>query len=443
MSPDAQHLDRYFKPSGTGQQPPIDPVRYQEELKDFTSFFEKLSSLDTMDWFASDEAPAPRPAACDSSALPRSQEAAAPADSITTLPHGPPSPAPAAAIPLPVESPAEAEPAAGAAEELAAEAVAGFAAAPAPMAHARMQIFHSTQDPDIQAAPAGYVGYDARAILSGSRHGAPWRGFLGRLQIVLLVAFGATLLFAMGLGMGALVLSLPRGAAFGDHQSLVAQDAGGNMSPDKAGETPSKTERVAPGQETIGDVTLPAYPAGAESRKTAQPNAARAPKREATAAKPAATQAPPAKADSNTAAPAPARQIARGNDPRPAEPVAQAAVPAGAEAAAAAPDPASTAPALSGALPAPATPSTAPAADAMFALQVGACSSYACIEQFRNLLLAEVDSNRIKVSGAGEGNQAIQRVRIEPLSRDAALHLKETLAAKDARFAKAYLVSVH
>jgi hypothetical protein len=75
-------------------------------------------------------------------------------------------------------------------------------------------------------------------------------------------------------------------------------------------------------------------------------------------------------------------------------------------------------------------------------LQVGACSSYGCVEQFRNLLLSEVESSVIQIMQSGGGAQPIQRIRVEPLSREAALRLKERLSAKDPRLAQAYLVSL-
>ena len=78
-----------------------------------------------------------------------------------------------------------------------------------------------------------------------------------------------------------------------------------------------------------------------------------------------------------------------------------------------------------------------------YALQVGACSSYACVEAYRELLAGHVKPQSIRVLTANRAQGgAIQRIRVEPLRREEADRLKTTLAAVDSRFAKAYLISL-
>lgn len=78
-----------------------------------------------------------------------------------------------------------------------------------------------------------------------------------------------------------------------------------------------------------------------------------------------------------------------------------------------------------------------------YALQVGACSSYACVEAYRELLVGHVKPQSIRVSTANRSDGGtIQRIRVEPLQREEADRLKAALAAVDSRFAKAYLISL-
>jgi hypothetical protein len=53
-----------------------------------------------------------------------------------------------------------------------------------------------------------------------------------------------------------------------------------------------------------------------------------------------------------------------------------------------------------------------------------------------------VDSTVVKVVASEGTGQTVQRVRVEPLTREAALKLKDALAAQDGRFAQAYLVTL-
>ena len=79
-----------------------------------------------------------------------------------------------------------------------------------------------------------------------------------------------------------------------------------------------------------------------------------------------------------------------------------------------------------------------------FALQVGACGSARCVESYRSLLTGQVDANAIKVvpHPATETGAAIQRIRIEPLTRAEAERLKQDLASNDSRFQGAYLITL-
>ena len=74
-----------------------------------------------------------------------------------------------------------------------------------------------------------------------------------------------------------------------------------------------------------------------------------------------------------------------------------------------------------------------------YTLQVGACRSAACVTGYRRLLEGHVAAERIRVIAQDSGE--ISRIRIEPLTRAEARKLKKTLAAVDARFKDAYLIS--
>lgn len=76
-------------------------------------------------------------------------------------------------------------------------------------------------------------------------------------------------------------------------------------------------------------------------------------------------------------------------------------------------------------------------------LQVGACSSYACVENFRKLLLGRVSSNSIQIvkQQNADGSRTIQRIRIGPLGKMDAEELKSSLIALDPQFRGAYIIS--
>jgi hypothetical protein len=84
----------------------------------------------------------------------------------------------------------------------------------------------------------------------------------------------------------------------------------------------------------------------------------------------------------------------------------------------------------------------APATDARYAVQVGACTSAKCVENYRKLIQPHVGSHPVEVvqQAAPAGGPAVQRVRVEPLSRDQAQSLKQILEQADARLKNAYVV---
>lgn len=90
--------------------------------------------------------------------------------------------------------------------------------------------------------------------------------------------------------------------------------------------------------------------------------------------------------------------------------------------------------------------SSHPAAPAgpRYTLQVGACTSYSCVEAYQRLLQSKVDPHTIKVvTQPRAGAPNLQRVRIQPLQHGQAERLKSELAALDPRFKGAYLIALH
>jgi len=78
-----------------------------------------------------------------------------------------------------------------------------------------------------------------------------------------------------------------------------------------------------------------------------------------------------------------------------------------------------------------------------FEIQVGACTSFDCVENYRRLLLGKVSSGNIHVLKEPRANGTLmQRVRVGPMSRGEAQAMKESLSQSDKRFAGAYLVAV-
>lgn len=79
-----------------------------------------------------------------------------------------------------------------------------------------------------------------------------------------------------------------------------------------------------------------------------------------------------------------------------------------------------------------------------YAIQVGACNSPACVSAYRKLLLAHVSSDAIQVieRNVGKSKAKVQRIRVVSLSASDANKLKDNLAASDARFKDAYVITL-
>ena len=79
-----------------------------------------------------------------------------------------------------------------------------------------------------------------------------------------------------------------------------------------------------------------------------------------------------------------------------------------------------------------------------YAIQVGACNSPACVSEYRKLLMAHVSTSAIQVIERNVGNSQslVQRIRVVSLNANDAKKLKADLAAADARFKDAYVVSL-
>lgn len=372
MSPETQHLESCFTPADPSQPPPLEDGGYREELEDFTRFFERLSTIDDMTWFFTDapqESPRDDPQPRTPARAPSPQ--AFPGKSTATQPKDP---APAAKR---EPRPQPAEPA------------------------GRMQVFRSDVpppeaprfDPPIVGAPiptAAPVQRGGPRMTRRERYGR----LAGRIRIAVTVAAAGSLLFAAGLGMGALVLSLPKKSlptfeVPAQHRPAATATAG--QSPAPAGDAEVSSSIAAAAAPAL-EVVLPNLKGkdGTEVLAEAEPSDG---------------------AESDFAASGSLIEATGNIDAR---------------AKATAGDTATQ--------PAPAATPAGP----RFALQVGACSSYDCVQQFRNLLLGHVDSTVIKVVSAG----AIQRVRVEPLERQAALRLKQALVAQDNRLAGAYLIAL-
>ena len=88
-------------------------------------------------------------------------------------------------------------------------------------------------------------------------------------------------------------------------------------------------------------------------------------------------------------------------------------------------------------------PLAAPPTVGRYALQVGACGSIRCIENYRALLKGRAGREDIKVvtQPARGGKTEIHRIRVSPLTRAEALRLKRELISADSRFGGSYLIS--
>ena len=207
----------------------------------------------------------------------------------------------------------------------------------------------------------------------------------GRLGTILKVALAGTAFFAVGLLGGWLALSLPeQGTEKPVNLERRLATAEQRAQPSTATLQPPPTPPEKEAEQAVA----------ASGKQTAQPDTASATdavSAETTAARPEAPQAPAPQASAPTDEPGGQQVAARNGD---------------------------------------------------FALQVGACSSYGCVQRYRELLLTHVASDAIRIHKQTTDAGTIQRVRVEPLSRNRAQQLKRKLAAADKRLGNAYVVSL-
>ncbi|MFI5400613.1 MAG: hypothetical protein ACHQZQ_06145 [SAR324 cluster bacterium] len=80
-----------------------------------------------------------------------------------------------------------------------------------------------------------------------------------------------------------------------------------------------------------------------------------------------------------------------------------------------------------------------------YAVQVGACRSTRCIENYRALIATHLPANagNIRVIPVPADHSGVQRVRVAPLERSEAQQLRLALIQADPRLGKAYVVAVH
>jgi hypothetical protein len=409
MRPDPHSPEIPFEPSGGDGQDPV--------VQDFNDFFEKLSALDSLQW--------------------------------STTP--------------------QAAPAAGPARTTAAQAAqAAPAARGTQPAKPRMTVVKS--DRDLGAAPV-----TAEAVEAVARGRITARDVARFLKLMLV----GLMLFALGLAAGWAALSLPghfdrkmpgfaellertramtlprsEGAGVRADALRVVESARiGAAAPSGAAQAANATPIPGSAQASATATSAAASPAASQS---AAPHAATTATHTAKARPAARSSAPaaPAKAvQTGQAGPAgntPGAAMAAAEDdsiatgepetgfviptPGTVDEGSVAANPAGSTGMAASTDTAGTDTAGTGAA----------AGGPRFSLQVGACTSYACVENYRHLLLSKVGSRSIRVvtQSRGEG-AAIQRIRIEPLAKAEGERLKAELAGVDPRFQDAYLIALH
>ena len=79
-----------------------------------------------------------------------------------------------------------------------------------------------------------------------------------------------------------------------------------------------------------------------------------------------------------------------------------------------------------------------------FAVQVGACSSAICVENYRTMLVQHVPSSEIQVIRVeNDAGKAVQRIRVAPLSKAEADDVKSMLISADDRMKNAYVLTLH
>jgi len=397
-------------------------------LEDFDAFFEKLNSPDPLGW-----------------------NSAHPANPERKLPAG-------ASL-----NPITAKPAAAGAAKppRKADALAGLRTAIAQAGQARIR--GGAQAPGQQPPPAKR------------------RGVSGAFRF----AATAFILFIVGMGIGWAALSLPEKITSGT--APVVQDPARDAQPQAGGEA-----QTAAGPVTEPKVALPSdgrFDASSRKRPEAQQNAASdrmasiVPLTEVTPGpasrdnallKPqglASPSASSAEKSSNAAADSTAQLAAPGSETAALGSDRQPAQSRGTIGSAAQPGNAPDAPAKHPARPAaarkparkgqPATAAAGPSTEAKpeqeapaispqtegprYAVQVGACRSSRCIENYRKLVSTHLPANadNIHVIPVPADRSGVQRVRVTPLGRSEAQLLRMALIQADPRLGNAYVVAVH
>ena len=259
-------------------------------------------------------------------------------------------------------------------------------------------------------------------------------------------ALTALALFAVGMGIGWAALSLPNRAT-GDDAATAAKAPVPAQLIDLKSEPLLGTTPAADKSATLAaivpltDVTAAPNEGASESAGAPAPDGSQGVSKPFTAG--GETGAGTAKSVSAAAAaPGGKAQAAR----KQAKP-AKSAILTAKQADSASPSavPAQVAPAAA-AHTAPA-PAVAPAGGVHYAVQVGACRSTRCVENYRQLVTAHLPSNSESVRivpVAAEGKDGgVQRVRVEPLDKSQAQQLKAALIQADARLSGAYVVDLH
>lgn len=435
MRPESQSLESSFEPSAEPLRG--DPAGASDGMiEDFNAFFERLSSLDELHWGPEDDSapaeiaapPAQKPtrpasAKANERAKPAmsTKPAARPktvanAKAATGIPPASAAKPPAAAkSAAPAKPPVAGKPAARPQVAMGAKTPAG--AKPGVAKSPRMTVVTS----ETVAKPVPMPKPELPPSVDEGRVGVR---DVARFLKTTLVGLA---LFAFGLAAGWAALSLP--SHFHHHMPSFAQLAEraramalprfGAAPPAKDAPTAKAVANGTPAQGTI------AAPAAPETPDTLDPDA---------------NLQLPKLGDSIAVSPAKAAPAAMH-----ARPVAKATQPSAkhtGRSAKAAPRPATTPPTHVATTSSPAAP-TAPAGP-RYTLQVGACTSYACVHAYQQLLQSKVDPRTIKVvTESRKGAPNLQRVRIQPLDHSEAKRLKAKLAAMDPRFKGAYLIALH
>ena len=336
MSPDTQELEAFFKNIQKTSEIPEVPTPVLEDPADFNRFFEKLSSLDDLNWSESESQSAQMPSGK------RIRKSKSPAFSAPEQ---------------------------------------------------KMRVLHNTR-PAPKAKPARrtpahqetWKGFDFET-LADSRESRLAQRLKSFGKFIML----SVLLFVLGLGAGWMALSIP--TRFDDSNSRVEamiakndQSKGSPVVEELADETAGeqgKGGKIVTHQKDGLIIT--------ESDKASDP----APKTVEIAKSETPKSVPAKKAEAPRADPRSVSEVKSGTE-----------------------------------------------SGSRFSLQVGACNSSACVDSYRKILLTQVKFDQIHISEVKRSKGLVQRIRVEPLSRQEAQGLKGKLAQVDARFKDAYLVAI-